>query len=104
MSKPKPISEREFQKQVVALLRLHGFFRIFHPYDSRRSEPGWPDLTAVSVRQRRVLYLELKTEKGRVSAAQQDWIDHLTEAGAEAHVVRPSQWRELERIIAGRDL
>lgn len=40
------ISEKEFQAQVLDLARLTGWL-CYHPHDSRRSAPGFPDLVLV---------------------------------------------------------
>lgn len=88
------ISERDFQQQVVDLARLFGYF-VYHTHDSRRSEAGWPDLTLC--RPPRLIFAELKTERGKVRPAQQQWLDALRGAGQEAYLWRPSQW---EQIVA----
>ena len=59
----------------------------FHPFDSRRSKEGWPDWTILGSR---VLYRELKAEKGKVTVAQQAVGDMLTAAGDDWAVWRPS--------------
>ena len=87
------ISEREFQWIVQQVVQLHGFELQYHTYDSRRSEPGFPDLVLVSTRQGRILFRELKTDKGRVSPDQRKWIDGLTAAGGDAGVWRPEDLR-----------
>jgi len=98
-------SEAQFQARVRKLLTLHGYPKIYHTKRSKGSDKGFPDLVAVSVRQKRRLFIELKRESApkKIPADQLDWHDHLVEAGAEAYIWRPSQWRELERIIAGLD-
>lgn len=85
------IKERQLQTMVIQLANLTGW-RHYHPYDSRKSVPGYPDLTLVNVKQRRLIFAELKTAKGRISKAQQEWLDDLTAAGQEAYVWRPDQW------------
>jgi len=84
------MSEREFQAIVVEVAQLHGYELAYHTHDSRRSAPGFPDLVLVSSRRGRVLFRELKTDKGRVSPDQRTWIDGLTAAGMDAGVWRPS--------------
>jgi hypothetical protein len=42
---------------------------IFHPRYSLGSEPGWPDLTLVRRRDRRLIFAELKSREGRRVAA-----------------------------------
>ena len=57
------ISERAWQDVVVQAARLMGF-HVYHAYDSRRSEPGFPDLTMVKAGDENtrgmVVFLELK--------------------------------------------
>jgi hypothetical protein len=60
----------------------------FHPYDSRRSTPGWPDL--VLVRPPEIVIVELKTARGRLRPEQGDWLDALAGCGIETAVVRPA--------------
>lgn len=43
---------------------------IFHPRIMYRSDPGWPDLTLVRKRDRRLIFAELKAEAGKVSPRQ----------------------------------
>lgn len=83
------LSERQWQMQVEQLADLYGWRR-YHTHDSRRSNPGFPDLVLVHAAAQRTLFLELKAEKGRVSAEQQKWLDDLNAAGQQALVVRPS--------------
>jgi hypothetical protein len=51
---------------------------------------GWPDLTIVG--RGRVIFAELKAERGRTSDEQKDWLAWLFDAGATATVWRPSDW------------
>jgi len=60
---------------------------IYHTHDSRRSERGFPDLVICGSS---VIYRELKSATGRVTGAQQEWLDRLTAAGADAAVWRPA--------------
>lgn len=81
------MTEKEWQAIVV---ELAGYYRWqhFHAYDMRRSDPGWPDL--VLARPGEVIFVELKTARGRLSDAQGLWVDLLTSAGLEVHVWRPA--------------
>lgn len=59
----------------------------YHTRDSRGSARGYPDWTITGSR---VLFRELKTQRGKVTAEQQQWLDALTAAGADAGVWRPA--------------
>ncbi|WP_372699404.1 VRR-NUC domain-containing protein [Arthrobacter sp. JSM 101049] len=93
-------SEKEFQEQVVAGAKSLGWL-VYHTHDSRRSEPGFPDLVLVQPVRGRVLFRELKTQKGRTTQAQDTWIEALTRAGQDAAIWRPSDWesRDIHRAL-----
>jgi hypothetical protein len=64
-------SEDEFLAFVLAHARWRGWL-CYHTHDSRKSEPGFPDL--VMVRGERLLIVELKAANGRFSDAQREWL------------------------------
>lgn len=92
------ITEKVWQKQVEGLAKTLGY-RHYHPYFSMRSAPGYPDLTLISPSQKRVIWIELKTEKGKVTNNQQEWLDCLAEAGQEVYVFRPSDFDRIVEIL-----
>jgi hypothetical protein len=59
---------------------------------------GWPDLTLC---RDRLIAVELKSDKGRLTDAQLDWAAALTNAGIEYHCWRPTDWMggTVERIL-----
>lgn len=79
--------EQEFQDAVVALCKMMGL-AVYHTHDSRRSEPGFPDLVVVG--RNGTIYRELKTDTGRTSVDQTYWLAALTAAGEDARVWRPT--------------
>lgn len=87
MSTALALTEAQWQELVVEFARLHGWWA-FHPYDSRRSAAGWPDL--VLLRPPELVIVELKAENGRVSPDQARVLDGLRACGIEAPVWRPS--------------
>jgi hypothetical protein len=94
-------SEKEFMEQVIACARWHAWL-VYHPWDSRRSASGYPDLTLVHRGQRRLIFAELKREDGNLSIAQQGWRDALTAYGADFRIWRPSLWEsEIEPTLRG---
>ena len=86
-------SEATLQAAVIELARLTGW-KEHHNYDSRKtSSKGFPDL--VMVRDGRMLAIELKSRKGKVSMEQAAWLDAFERVcGAESHVWRPEQWKD----------
>jgi len=105
------VSEREFQKTVVEYAQATGWL-CYHQVDmgfkdpetgrqsySRRIGPGFPDLVLSG--HGRVLFIELKSEKGRMRPEQQVWADSLNECpGIENYLLRPSDWDEIEEILS----
>lgn len=86
------MTEKQWQ---AIVLELAGYYRWahFHPYDMRRSDPGWLDL--VLCRAPELIFVELKTDRGKLRPEQVVWIDRLTACGQEVHVWRP---RDLEAV------
>lgn len=92
------MTEKEWSAQVYDLARQLGWTR-YHTYRSERSAAGFPDETLV---RDRVIFLELKREKGKLSAAQRDWLTKLLNAGAEAYVARPRDLQWLADVLSSR--
>ena len=95
------ITEKQFLQQVKDLARLRGW-QTYHNLNARGSDPGFPDL--VLVRDGRLLFIELKTEKGRISPVQDIWLKRLREVGTvRAFLWRPHDWPEIEaRLTVNR--
>lgn len=91
-----PISERQFQRQVVDLAKLLGW-RCYWTWNSLHSPKGWPDL--VLIKRPRVVFLELKGERTPVTDEQRETIAELQACGMTAMVARPSNWNEIERVL-----
>jgi len=104
LSKP----EAAFQRAVLAFANLHGWRTAhFRPGLNRRGQwqtavqgdgAGFPDLVLV---RERVVWAELKSDRGKVSAEQQEWINALCRAGQEVYVWRPTpgDWEEIEMVL-----
>lgn len=82
------MTEADLLQAVRDLARLRGFL-VYHTHRSDRSEPGFPDVVCVHPRTGDVVIAELKASRGRVSRAQQLWLDALHLAGLTPHVWRP---------------
>lgn len=86
-SQPGLMTEAHFQGSVIAICKLLGV-AWFHPYYSERSVPGYPDLTLCG--NRGVLFRELKTEVGKLTRTQEEWLTRLSKASQDADVWRPA--------------
>jgi hypothetical protein len=82
---------------------------IYHPYDSRKSDPGYPDCTIVDMDLGRIIYAELKTQKNRATKDQVRWLDALALVAdarttqIDVFLWRPSHWLDgtIEKILRG---
>lgn len=91
------MTEKEFQSEVLDLAKMYRW-RAYHTHDSRRSEPGFPDL--VLLRPPVILFVELKTEKGRVTPEQAAFLGLLRACGQETRLWRPSMTQEIANELA----
>lgn len=97
------ITEADWQATVVDLAHHLGWL-VAH-FRPARTRDGWatpvaydgkgfPDL--VLARNGQVRIIELKTDTGRLTSRQHDWIYEL---GDHAHVIRPADWTELQELL-----
>ncbi|MPZ14310.1 MAG: hypothetical protein GEU73_07775 [Chloroflexi bacterium] len=96
------MTETDFLRAVVTEAHRNGW-RLHHQRPCRTKDgwasaiigdKGFPDMCLV--RGGKVMFWELKSEKGRVSEDQQRWIDQL---GSVAMVLRPSDWPYIEKAL-----
>lgn len=90
-----PKDEKEFQAAIIKEAKKL-LWDCFHVTNSRRSKAGFPDIV---LWRERMIYAELKTEKGITSAAQETVIAGLRAAGAEVYVWRPSDWSQIVEVL-----
>ena len=102
------VLEKDFQKAVIELAQLLGW-RVAHFRAARAGKDGerwatpvaadgkgFPDLMMV---RERVIYAELKSETGVLSAEQKEWRDWLRAAGQAWFCWRPSMWNILRDVL-----
>lgn len=90
------LTEKDWQTQIIGLAKTLGW-RCYHTLRSKGSAPGYPDWTLV---RDRILFIELKREDGKLSAAQSDWLMALSKAGGEVYVWRPSDLDQAGKVLA----
>ena len=97
------MSEESLLAAIRKLAKMTGGrWMTYHTRFSRGSEPGWPDLVLLSVRQRRLLAIELKREGEQPTAAQELWLGALAAVGIETGVWRPGDLPEIASVLRGR--
>lgn len=96
------MTEAELQSTIVEAMTWGGWI-VHHETDSRRTNPGWPDLVAIHARTGKLLVLELKRSAGKTTEAQRRWIESWVgfeiRVGTDkvrVGVVRPDQ---LDRVL-----
>lgn len=110
------ISEREFKNSIVALARDLGWL-VHHDLPSQRANGSWatatqgnsgfPDLVLVhsgnmvTGSKPMVVFAELKTQRGKTTASQEQWLTALRACGQMAFVWRPAQMQEIQQLLFG---
>ena len=101
------MTEAQWQGRVLDLAKLCGW-RVAH-FRPARTAAGWrtpveadgvgyPDLTMV--REGRLIVAELKSEAGRVTPEQRQWLAELSSVpGLEVFLWRPSDWPDVQRLL-----
>ncbi len=89
------MTEKELQTAVIDACKLFGWAH-YHTFNSRRSVAGFPDLVLV---RDRIIFVELKSENGRLTLEQQAWGDAIRDAGGNWLLIRPSDLDNLIEIL-----
>lgn len=104
-------SEKSFQQKVIDYARLRGWMVAhFRPAQTAKGwrtpvsadGAGFPDLALV--RRGILIVAELKSETGKLSKHQEDWMVEFLRASAYSqqlwyYVWKPSDWESIERIL-----
>jgi hypothetical protein len=103
------ISEADHQAQVLELAGLMGRRSMHvrkamgsrkHGWVTPTSVSGWPDAVLWHPKQKRLIFIEFKTDKGRLTPGQRDVIGSLLTAGQEVYVSRPSGFDAIRSVLA----
>lgn len=92
--------EAQLQSAVLDVAERYGWLA-YHTHDSRRSQPGFPDL--VMVKRKRVLYVELKQSGKYPTAEQREWLQALYQADQEVGLWYPQDLQgNVVRVLGPR--
>lgn len=99
------MTEADLLQAVRDLARMRGWL-CYHTHNSRRSEPGFPDVILCHPRTGQMLAVELKSETGRITREQRTWLDALQGAGVDARVWFPRDLRsgQIARALTPSDV
>jgi len=92
------MNEAQFQNTVIDLAQTLGW-RVHVERPARKKDgtwvtpiqgdPGFPDLLMIRLRDGRCVVAEIKSEKGRLSELQAEWLCAFGDAGVKYYVWRP---------------
>ena len=82
-------TEADVDRFIRNALVMAGYL-VYHTHDSRRSEPGFPDICAVHPTTGHLFFAELKGDTGRVSEAQTQWLNALGKSAADVALITPA--------------
>jgi hypothetical protein len=92
-----PLNEKDWLARVRSLAHTHGW-QSYHTLHSQGSEPGWVDL--VLLRGSTLKLVELKSQTGRVTPAQRQWLDGLAQVETvQVHLWRPGDLAEVLAVL-----
>lgn len=83
------MTEKQLLELVTQLAQWLGLLA-YHTRDSRGSQAGFPDLVLAG--KGGVIFAELKSDRGRLTGAQQEWRYTLLAAGCQWQQWRPADW------------
>lgn len=98
--------ERDFATMIEHLLDLFGWtWKHDEPAvrqsgkwaTSFRGDKGFPDY--IATRDGRLIFAEIKNEKGRLTKNQNDWLDALRQTNAEVYVWRPADLQTIKDVL-----
>ena len=118
-----PITEDQFQKQIIQLAKMCGW-RVAHfrsvPIRSKNGSvyyatpvqadgEGFPDLVLVHAKRRMLAFIEVKRSlKENLSSEQRAWLEDLFAASEYDRIYRwvtdiwrPEEWPEIEKFLKG---
>jgi len=91
------ITEKQFREQVKELCKVF-HWKAYFTWLSMHSPDGFPDFNMV--RGGRIIYAELKSERGKVTPAQMEWLTALIATGkCEVYLWRPANFEEIAEIL-----
>lgn len=90
-------SEKKLEGWVKELAKLFGY-RYYHTWRSLHSPAGFCD--CVLVRPPRLIFAELKSDRGKLTPEQEAWLDVLSRCpGVEVYLWKPDDFQDISDIL-----
>jgi hypothetical protein len=94
------ITEKQWEQTIHDLARRLGY-KYYHTFRSQFSEPGYLDCTLLRVSDKRLIFVELKVGRNKLSPAQQEWYDALKQIpNVEVYVWPPEEFDNIVKILS----
>ncbi len=91
------ITEKQLMSQVKDLAKIY-HWKLYHPFLSKWSEKGYPDITLI--RPPRIIFAELKRDTGKLTPSQLEWAELLKACpGVEYHLWKPSNFESIVEVL-----
>ena len=94
------VTEKDLREQIRDLCKLFGWTMYFS-WTSIHSPRGFPDLVLANPEKKRIIFAELKSEDGKVTETQREWLNALTACDQEVYLWRPSNIEAIAEILKG---
>lgn len=92
------VTERDLREQVRDLCKIY-HWRFLFTWTSIHSPKGMLDLLLINKEQERVIFAELKSERGKMTPEQQETFDELDACGQEVYLWRPADIENIARLL-----
>ena len=89
------MTHKELQSSIIEIATKFGW-QHYHTFNSRKSDTGFPDLVLIHADRGRIVYAEIKSDTGKTSHEQDEWLEMLARCDQEVYIWYP---RHLEEIV-----
>lgn len=93
------VTHKEFMGIIQQFAELHGWM-VYFTWQSKHSPAGYPDLTMVRERDKRLITAEVKTVKDKPTIQQEEWLRILRAVNcSEVYLWYPKDWDDIEKVL-----
>ena len=93
-----PVTEKDLREWIIDLCWLFRW-KFYFTWTSIHSPAGFPDLVLVHPEKKRIIFAELKRENGKLTEAQQEWLEALMRCHREVYIWHPGDIENIARLL-----